>query len=219
MWAATEGDLSKSDLKCSEERIKGEKKTINKILNVSKFVSMFDKPKEKPALEKIDELMISYIGELTEFCEEKYKSYDFYNPANRLRKFIWDIFASNYIEVVKKRAYNQEEKFSEAESVSARWTLHFLIERFLVLASPIVPQISSTILKEKGISIDSLEFPSVVKGSMDLSLVDEIVRFNSEVWKTKKDKGISLRESIEGISIPEKLKDFEKDLKECHGLK
>ena len=38
------------------------------------------------------------------------------------------------------------------------------------------------------------------------------------VWKTKKDKGISLRDSIEGIKIPEKLKAFEEDLKLTHGL-
>ena len=42
-WAAIEGDLSKSDLKCSEERIRAEKKTLNKIWNVSKFVMLFNK--------------------------------------------------------------------------------------------------------------------------------------------------------------------------------
>jgi len=44
------------------------------------------------------------------------------------------------------------------------------------------------------------------------------MNFNSFVWKTKKEKGISLRDSIDGIQIPEKLKLYEKDLKNCHGL-
>ena len=44
------------------------------------------------------------------------------------------------------------------------------------------------------------------------------MKFNSEVWKTKKDKGISLRENIEGIKIPKELKDFESDLIVTHGL-
>jgi valyl-tRNA synthetase len=218
MWAATEGDLSKSDLKCSEERIKGEKKTINKILNVSKFVSMFEKPKEKPLLTKIDKLFVDYIENLTEKTEEEYERYDFYNPAIRLRYFLWNVFASNYIEVVKKRVYNEGEEFSEAESDSAKWTLHYLLERFLTLIFPIIPQISSLILEEKGIDLKALKFPSVQKIGFNPELIEKIIEFNSLVWKEKKEKGISLRDSISGIKVPENLKDFEKDLKLTHCL-
>jgi valyl-tRNA synthetase len=218
MWAATEGDLSKSDLKCSEERIKGEKKTVNKILNVSKFVSSFEKPKKKLELMKLDKLFVDYLENLTEEVEEDYEKYDFYNPAVKLRHFLWEVFASNYVEVVKKRAYNQEEEFSETQSDSAKWTLHFLLERFLTLLYPILPQISSLIMENKGIDLHKIEFPKSEKGKSDLSLVREIIEFNSQVWKEKKDKGISLRDSISGIKVPDRLKDFEKDLKLTHGL-
>lgn len=218
MWAATEGDLSKSDLKCSEERIKGEKKTINKILNVSKFVSMFEKVSEKPKLVSIDKLFIDYIEELTSRIEEQYSKYDFYHPAQELRRFLWDIFASNYIEVVKKRAYNQDKEFSEEECNSAKYALHYLLERFLVLIYPIVPQISSFILDDRGIEVHSIEFPMGEKGNSELSLIENIMDFNSNVWKEKKEKGISLRDPIKGIKVPESLKLYEKDLVACHGL-
>jgi valyl-tRNA synthetase len=218
MWAATEGDLSKSDLKCSEERIKGEKKTINKILNVAKFVHMFDKPLNKPKLTMLDELFIDYIEDLTMRTEKEYNNYDFYHPATNLRNFLWNIFASNYVEVVKKRAYNQENQFSEDECNSAKWTLHYLLERFLILIYPIVPQISSLIMEEKAIDLKKIEFPKFKKGNSELSLIEQIIEFNSLVWKIKKDKGISLRDGIEGIKMPESLKAFEKDLKLTHGL-
>jgi hypothetical protein len=42
--------------------------------------------------------------------------------------------------------------------------------------------------------------------------------FNSEVWKKKKEAGISLREEIKGVEIPEELKVFESDLKACHKI-
>jgi hypothetical protein len=32
-------------------------------------------------------------------------------PHLELRKFLWDTFASHYIELIKARAYNQENKF------------------------------------------------------------------------------------------------------------
>ena len=218
LWAATEGDLSKIDLRCSKDRIRGELKTLNKLLNVSKFVMMFDKPKKKPRLEKIDELFIDYMEDLTKFCEKHYLKYDFYKTSMKLRNFLWEIFASHYIEVVKSRAYNQEKKFSKTESDSAKYTLHFLLERVLILLYPVIPQITSIIGKELGIDLLKTEFPPAKKGKSDLKLVEKIMKFNSEVWKKKKDKGISLRDEILDIKISKELKGFEKDLKECHKL-
>jgi valyl-tRNA synthetase len=218
MWAATEGDLSRTDLKCSEERIKGEKKTINKILNVSKFVFLFEQPAEKPNLTNLDKLFVDYLEELTKRIEKEYEKYDFYHPAISLRNFLWNVFASNYIELVKKRAYNQEQQFSDEESNSAKWTLHYLLERFLILIYPIAPQISSLIMEEKGFDLKKIEFPQSKKADSELVLIEQIIDFNSFVWKTKKEKGISLRKPISGIKIPENLRAYEKDLKITHGL-
>ncbi|MGD9276780.1 MAG: valine--tRNA ligase [Candidatus Pacearchaeota archaeon] len=216
-WAATEGDLSKGDLKCSEERIRGELKTLNKLMNVSKFVFLFEKPK-KPNLEKLDKLFIDYIEDLTEKIEKEYHQYDFYNPAISLRNFLWEIFASHYIEIIKGRAYNTEKKFSYKETNSARYTLHYILERTLYLLYPIIPQVTTTIAKEKNIDLLKSEFPKPEKVNSNLELVGKIIDFNSKVWKKKKDKGISLRNEISGVKVPNKLKDFEKDLITAHNL-
>jgi len=217
-WASTEGDLAKSDLKCSEERIRGELKTLNKLLNVSKFVFTFDKPKVKPKLENIDKLFIDYVENLTLEADKEYEKYNFYTPAIKLRRFVWDIFASHYIELIKSRAYNQENKFSKEESNSSKYALHYILERILHLLYPIIPQITTLIGLEKNINLLDSKFPSSKVGNSDLNLIDKIIEFDSEVWKKKKDEGISLRNEIKGIKIPKELKDFEKDLKECHNL-
>jgi len=216
-WAAIEGDLSKSDLKVSKEKIHAERKTLNKLLNISRFVQMFEKPK-KPKLADLDKLFIDYIEDMTKRFEKCFDKYDFHNPSLELRNFIWEVFASHYIELVKSRAYNQEKKFTEQESNSAKHTLHFLLERFLYLAYPIIPQITTTIAQEKNIDLLKSEWPKTKKPSLDSSLIKKIMKFNSEVWKKKKDAAISLRDSIQGIKIPKELKAFEKDLKVCHGL-
>lgn len=217
-WAATEGDLSKGDFICSKERIKAEKKTLNKLLNVSKFVMMFEKPVKKPNLCVLDTLFVDYIEELTDNADKHYTVYDFNHPSQKLRHFLWEVFASNYVEIVKNRAYNEEEKFSEEESLSAKWTLHFLLERFLTLVYPIIPQITSVIAEEKGIDLLISEWPKVEKYGNNLDMIEKIMAFNSDIWKKKKEEGISLREGIEGIEIPNDLKIFEKDLKACHKI-
>lgn len=216
-WAAIEGDLSKQDLSCSKEKIKAELKTLNKILNVAKFITQFKKPK-KANLTPLDQLFVDYINSLTQYSDECYDKYDFYHPSLKLREFLWETFASHYLEVVKSRAYNQNKEFSGAEADSARYALYYLLERFLALIYPVIPQITSIIGKDLGLDLLNSEFPTVKKISSDLSLVDKLINFNKEVWKAKKDKGISLREPLKDVPFPIELKPFEKDLRSCHNL-
>ncbi len=220
MWAATEGDLSKGDFKSSKERISAEKKSLNKLLNVSKFVMMFDKPDKKPKLTALDNLFVNYIDGVTISCDESYGKYDFNRPAQQLRSFLWDTFASNYVELIKNRAYNEDGKFSGEESDSAKWTLHYLLERLLTLFYPIIPQATSLIAESKDIDLLRSQWPKVKKTEFesDSKMVETIMAFNSLVWKKKKEEGVSLKDKIEGIKIPKNLSAFEKDLKACHKI-
>ncbi len=217
-WAAVEGDLSKSDFKCSRDRISGEKKSLNKLLNVSKFVMMFEKPEKVPNLMNVDKLFIDYVNDMTVRIDAQYEKYDFNHPAQELRFFLWDVFASNYLELVKNRAYNEEKNFNDDESASARYTLHYILEKLLTLFYPIIPQVTTTIAENKGIDLLRAEWPNSEKGSSDLALVGRIMEFNSDVWKNKKNAGVSLRDGIDGVKIPDELKFVEKDLKVCHKI-
>ncbi len=219
LWCATEGDLSKGDVCCSKERIKSELKTINKILNVARFVSQFEKINEKPKLTKLDELFISYVEELTKKLENSFEIYEIQDIARELREFLWETFASHYIEIVKGRAYNSEKFFSDEEQKSAIYSLHYIFERFLILIYPFIPKISYLILKDYNKNIKEIKWPDSKKSKNDVHLVKKIIEFNSTVWKIKKEKGIPLNKEIEKVKIPEELKDFEKDLKFCHKIK
>jgi len=224
LWAVTEGDLSKQDLSCSEERIKAEPKTINKLFNITRFVTQFKKPKKKPRLNELDKLFIDYLDYETYHIDFNYSKYNFYKPAVKLKNFLWEEFASHYLELVKARAYNEKKNFIKQESEAAIYTLYYLLERLIVLLSPIIPQVTSVIAKELKISLE--KFPRInyvqierrVRKNDELLLVNEIEKFNRNVWKEKKDKGISLKSPISDIQIPKKLKQFEKDLKAAHNL-
>jgi valyl-tRNA synthetase len=218
-WAATEGDLSKQDLKCSEDRISAEKKTVNKILNLSKFVKLFNKPENKPDITKFDKLFIDYIDFLTSEIDKSYSAYNFYNPAEKLRNFIWTIFSSHYVEIIKNRAYNQENLFNDEESKSACWTLYYIFEKLLYLLYPIIPKITSFIGKDFGLDLLNDSWPTInsdFENSEDI--INSLIEFNSLVWKNKKEKGISLKDKISEITIPSNLKNFEKDLIAAHNL-
>ncbi|HLC31480.1 MAG TPA: valine--tRNA ligase [Candidatus Nanoarchaeia archaeon] len=216
-WAATEGDIAKTDLPCSLEKIKAEAKTMNKLLNVTRFILQFEQPK-RPKIMPTDELFIEYIEDLTLKAEHSFENYDFHHPSLSLRHFIWELFASHYLELIKARAYNEQKQFSAAEADSAKYTLHFLLERLITLLYPIIPQITSVIAAEKKINLHTIEFPKAKPTTLDLSLMQHLTDFNSLVWKTKKEKSLSLKEPLSGIKIPPELEAFSKDLKACHNL-
>ena len=120
--------------------------------------------------------------------------------------------------MVKPRAYNQENKFTKQETESAKWALYYLLERILLLAYPIIPQLNSTIADELKIDSFNYEWPRITIGKSDLSNVDRLMEFNSWVWKQKKDNKVSLKSPVEISNVPIEIKLYEKDLIACHKL-
>ena len=68
-------------------------------------------------------------------------------------------------------------------------------------------------------SVDVREFPAIISSDKDLlKLTDSLIEFNSEVWKTKKDSGISLNTEISDIIIPEELEVLTTSLNRMHRI-
>jgi len=219
LWCAIEGNLEKTDFRCSFERIEGACKTLTKLWNISKFISFFEKVDKKPELLKLDEWIMNEVNSLVKLANERYERYDFHNPAVMTKHFIWEIFASHYIELVKERAYNSSGKFSKEEQEAAIYTLYYCLDRILKILAPIVPFITYKIYKDIfGRDIHFEEFPEPEKIKTELK-TEEIIELNSKIWKTKKENGLSLRDEIEEATISQSLKSIEKDIVAAHKIK
>ena len=218
LWTASEGDISRQDISFTKEKVNGEQKTINKLLNASRFVWLFPSPSTEPVLTELDKLFIDCVEDLTAQADKYYDVYDFYHPSLRLKGFLWNEFASNYLEMVKERAYNNKKHFSPREQESAHFTLHYLMKRLILLLYPVIPQVCSVLGAEYGIQMHTAEFPNPKKASTDFSKLEKLMVFNSTIWKAKKDRKLSLNSHISGIKVPEDLREFEKDLVACHHL-
>ena len=74
--------------------------------------------------------------------------------------------------------------------------------------SPICPffthYLSTTLYKQS--SVDVREFPEILPVVPELlNLTAPLIEFNSNVWKIKKDAGISLNSEISEVVIPDEL--------------
>jgi valyl-tRNA synthetase len=220
LWTAIEGNLDRTDFRCSFDRIAGAKKTLTKLWNVARFISMFQSSGNDIKLTESDKWILSEVNELISYTEKHYKKYDFHNPNLKIKNFVWETFASHYIEIVKNRAYNKDGRFSKEEQNGAIYALNKSLEVVLKLLAPIIPFLTYKIYMElKGDDIHFTNFPKVEKDYKSEIKTKEISELNSNIWKFKKEADLSLKSPIEKIILPKMFKLIEKDLIEMHGIR
>ena len=113
-WSASEVNQG-YDFRCSEQKMDATKKFLSKLWNVSRFLSSFSVIESKAAQQHdTDKWILSELDKLIIECHKGYEKYNFFVPAIAIREFTWNLFAANYIEMVKARAYgigfSEEEK-------------------------------------------------------------------------------------------------------------
>tara|TARA_Y100000590_G_scaffold61142_1_gene65281 strand:+ start:1999 stop:4320 length:2322 start_codon:yes stop_codon:yes gene_type:complete len=214
-WSASEINQG-YDFRCSEQKIESTKKFLSKLWNVSRFLSSFPII-ESGKLTDSDKWILSELDKLISVCNEGYSKYNFFIPATALREFTWNVFAAQYIEMAKARAYGIG--FDDNERDAAIFTLHKVLSTILKLLAPITPFITEylwqTLYSEN--SIHKEQLPNIENIEDMTNVTQAIVEFNSKVWNKKKQNNLSLKDSIK-INIPENLVQFKKDLIAMHNL-
>lgn len=231
-WSASEANLG-YDFRCSEQRITGAQKFLSKLWNIGRFLSSFEVIEERPSqqLEASDRWILAELARLVQECKRGYNEYNFFVPANAIRDFTWHLFAANYIEMVKGRAYATKND-DDSGKRSALYTLHRCFSTILLLIAPVIPFIAEELWTKMYSSETTIHRQSMFRqekeeGREDTEMAKytkKITDFNSMVWNKKKEtisnvtgKPLSLKDPID-IHVPDELAQFEQDLKEMHNL-
>lgn len=218
-WAA--GPKLGEDLDYQEKDLINGKKTVNKLLNASNFVFMNlkDYKKQKPKkIKKIDQLFLNKLNDLIIECTDNFEKYEYSKAKSETEKFFWNIFSSNYLEIVKKRIYNE----TGNKKISAQFTLYDSLLVILKLMAPIMPFVTEEIYQkhyrktEKTDSIHLTKWPSSKneKDSNDLDLfIDILTKIRQEKSNSKKPMNSEIILTIDKKEY-KKLKEMLKDLKD-----
>ena len=180
------GNAPGNDMRFYYERVEASRNFANKIWNASRFI-MMNMPKEglavkEPALEPVDKWILSKLNTLIRDVTENMDSFELGIAVQKVYDFIWDEFCDWYIEMVKPRLYNSDDKESQN---AALWTLQTVLIDALKLLHPYMPFITEEIfctLQSQEESIMVSQWP-VYKESMnfgkeekEIEIIKEAVR-------------------------------------------
>ena len=215
-----------SDIRYSEEHLKGTYRFLTKLWNIARFVSAFPVVDKPLALNTTDKWILGELNNLIKRCKVGYDEFDFHIPAVEVRNFVWNLFASHYIEMVKARAYRRSDKFSSNDQKSAWYTLHAILKTILKLLAPITPFITEKIYVElysspsvnESVHLQTFPEENELWETKLINLTEKLVEANSLIWKAKKDANMSLKEKLTEGWIPKDLKPFARDIQEMHHI-
>ncbi len=217
LWKACDAQVG-DDFHINPEEIEAKYfGVLTKIFNVARFASQFEVPSDLSSepnnLEIEDKWILSEFSQMMNKVEESWMKIDIYNAAQSIKNFSTGVFPSHWLEMVKSRLYDGDE--------AAAWTLHRIVRDVLTSLSPICPFFThylSTTLYGRS-SVDVREFPDVIDVRSELlDLTNPVIEFNSDVWRLKKDGGLSLNTEISDVNIPEDLSILSESLIRMHRI-
>ncbi|MDB9698900.1 valine--tRNA ligase, partial [Candidatus Pelagibacter sp.] len=185
-----------TDVKLSEDRVKGYRNFLNKLWNANNFLITnscdFSKIEEKPSLTiNINKWIYSELIETKNKIEKNLKDYRFDEAAKNAYQFTWHSYCDWYLELSKTILFSEDEKAKdEVRQVSA-----YVFKQILILLHPFIPFVTEEIW---------------LNNKFDKSGKDFLMLANWPSGEPKKDISTNQVEKI--ISIVSELRSFKNEL-------
>jgi valyl-tRNA synthetase len=208
-WAT--GTTFGEDIKYNEEELKVGKRTITKLSNASKFALMhlegFDPKKsfDVKALEDSDKWILAKLNKTIKDYTNYFEKYDYFNGRKVIDRFFWNYFSSNYLELVKYRAYGDDLASKEA----AQYTLYQCVLNILKLYAPIMPYVTEDVYQgyfkefegEKSIHLTLIPEAKEEESTEEFDSIIEII---SAIRGFKSENQIAMNKEVKEVLIDSK---------------
>lgn len=212
-WAST--SRLGADTAYSEDIIKDGKRLVNKLWNASKFVSLnFNKIsdfgeglEDDRITENSDKWIISKLHHAVKKATENYEKFEYAIAMESIEEFFWKDFCDNYLEIVKKRSYNENGSRNEGQT-SGILTLYWTLNTILRLFSPIIPHITDELFSKIYGASDSIHtqnmWPDLFKIPMDelaLKSGNQMIDVLDLVRKAKAERNLSVKAPLSKLDL------------------
>jgi len=185
-----------TDVKLSEDRVKGYRTFLNKLWNANNFLITnkcdFKKTDKVPKLKlNINKWIYSELIQSKDEIEKNLKDYRFDEAAKNAYQFAWHSYCDWYIELSKTILFSDDQKAKkEVKEVSA-----YIFRQILIILHPFIPFVTEKIW---------------LKNKFDKSNKNFLMHENWPLGKSKKDQSMKDVEQI--INVISELRSFKNEL-------
>ena len=148
-WAGT--SRLGQDTAFSPDLLKIGKKLVGKLWNATAFAAIhLSKMDSAPTTaatdtaitEILDKGILSRLSQTITAATEAFARYEYADALDATNQFFWADFCDNYLELIKKRVYNEDGSASSAAQQSAVRTLYYVLDGILKLYAPFTPHVT-----------------------------------------------------------------------------
>ena len=188
-----------TDVKLSEDRVKGYRNFLNKLWNANNFLITnkcdFKNIKKIPKLTiNINKWIYAELIETTNNIEKNLKDYRFDEAAKNAYQFVWHSYCDWYLELSKTILFSDDEKIKkEVREVSS-----YIFKQILILMHPFIPFVTEEIWLKNKLNNSNKDFLMLtnwtsgkLKKDKDYKDVERIINIITEIRSFKNELGVS----------------------------
>ncbi len=210
------------DLVFREDDLVAGQKLTTKLWNVARFLNQFieERPEKPDDLGVMDKWLLMKLDETVEEATDWFETYQYNRSKEIVKQFFWHDMADNYLEIVKKRLYDGDEK--------AKYVMYRGFLDILKMMAPVMPFITEEIYdkmyseKENKVSIHNEEWPEKIEGGFENEYeTGELgIEVISAFRKYKSRENMSLNQEINEAKVfgPKNLSKVKMDIKEAMSI-
>jgi valyl-tRNA synthetase len=193
-----------ADVQFQWKEVTAASRFLTKLWNVFRFAGDHldeDTPAvEAPGYRDTDRWILDRLATVVADVEAAMDENRFDTAVRRLREFVWEDLADDYLELVKGRLYNGR----PGERDAARATLYEILSATLRLLAPISPFVTDELWQHlpgtEG-SVHAADWPAIEVPDADTEIGAWIAEAAREVRAWKSDQGIALNQDLERVEL------------------
>jgi valyl-tRNA synthetase len=177
-----------------------------KVLNASKFALGFgEEDASAPIADAADRALLAGLRATVAEATKAFEEYDYTHARDAAETFFWS-FCDDYLELVKARAYGQEEGISIEATASARRTLRIALDVQLRLLAPFVPFVTEEVWSwwREG-SIHRAAWPTVDElddiAADDDATLRAAAHVLGQIRRTKTEAKVGMRAEVARVDV------------------
>jgi valyl-tRNA synthetase len=157
-----------ADMRYEQEKVESSWNFINKLWNITRFITLnvdltetdihqFDFEKDYVNMSLADQYIISRLNQVIEEADDNYEKYEFGEASRSLYNFIWDEFASWYVE------YSKIALLKESSNKITQKVLMKVLKEILKMMHPFIPFVTEKLYLE--ITNEEDDYASILASS------------------------------------------------------